>query len=1128
MGLGRLTSASLRPAKRAALVARVALAAASLILTGCNFTSDVVPGVSTSTTGGSSGATGGAIPTPTATFASDVTFNGATAAVDTNGEDVRVSWAPATGNVQHYVVYSVDDNLNKTPVILLPANATSYTVTGLSSGSIVNYEVNAFDSQNLPDSNSAIVTAMTYDGITGMTPNTGTTQLDLTFASLPSTALELDIFCQDGTTNGGAFFPVASINSASTLTYWPTSGSAPTTSTTTYAMSVQSGVNYTCKVYALSPFGTDDTNTRQLTAQVSSTPNYTSNIQLTNPTTGPTWYTQLNATFSAYSGGVSISCQPQGGSYAVVGTVAAGVTTFTIGTGAPVSNTALLPGMTYTCKALPIYNGSPYDPNPGSDPTASATTNTYSISTLTNATGQNQYTELLATFPQYTGSVAIQCQLNGGSFTTVATLASGTTSLTIGSGAPSSNVALNPGGTYGCKALPVVSGTPYDPTPSSDTILTAQTSTYGILTLTNATTSPAWYTQLTATFPAFSSSVSIECAFRGSSTFTTYATVTSGTTSLQIGTATPSSNVALLSGSTYTCKAVPWIGGSAWDPTPASDTLLSAQTFSYGYSNQPSQGYKGVQLVQALGASTGYIASTTPVNNSANPTVTIVWPKFFRSGTGAPSTPTYNVVRTLSGTTLDMTVTTPCTAATTTSCLACSSKSPQQCTDTNVASEDGPLAPVVYDYSITEIVNNNPEELPANDTPFRVTVQIPPDNMVLVLRDAVNYEMCYLLGQTPDPLNHQRCPYTGLGGTTPNTGLSTLSLSTSYFDFGYNFFIDRWGVGCGYNTAGSGAPSGSSNVYYSTSNATCYVNVGGAWTPLNGNPSVPSGDLALAATNQPGLPSAPVPPLINLDQDGAYAACQAIVDNNYGNKRLPRRREQLAAAAWPDTASDPLYMADTSIASVESGAATHGCNSNSGAGGTPVGWASGDEYAGSGVTWFMIGSDNTGACTSRYGVQDMVGNLGQWLSDQASCNSSTGCTGQASTLDSGTFGNVDLAGFQWNGTQGPLCQLWTIDNTGAGCGTNFSFPLGLSMVSNDGGNALAIGGTQIPAGRLHSDGFETDYQFGGTRGLVYGVGNSSYPFNQGGGGLNGRWAGSFGAGTNYAGQITFRCVLPTE
>jgi len=66
--------------------------------------------------------------------------------------------------------------------------------------------------------------------------------------------------------------------------------------------------------------------------------------------------------------------------------------------------------------------------------------------------------------------------------------------------------------------------------------------------------------------------------------------------------------------------------------------------------------------------------------------------------------------------------------------------------------------------------------------------------MVLVQRDAVNYEMCSLDVENPGPAQSQPLRIYGAWRSliTQIPGNSPLGLSTSYYDFGYNLFVDRW------------------------------------------------------------------------------------------------------------------------------------------------------------------------------------------------------------------------------------------------------------------------------------------------------------------------------------------------
>jgi hypothetical protein len=226
-------------------------------------------------------------------------------------------------------------------------------------------------------------------------------------------------------------------------------------------------------------------------------------------------------------------------------------------------------------------------------------------------------------------------------------------------------------------------------------------------------------------------------------------------------------------------------------------------------------------------------------------------------------------------------------------------------------------------------------------------------------------------------------------------------------------------------------------------------------------------------------------------------------------------------------------MSDGTITTEENGvnhlnpSTNRPCNANNANGVTATGWATGDEIAGngaSGFSIFMLGSDDTSNCTSRYGAQDLVGNVWEWTSDQMNCNGSYVCTGAQSGLESG---NTDLEGFLWDGTHGPGGQNiagWTID-TGASTynALYFSFPLGVPMVGTDSGNALQINTTALPSGRLHDDLYVLFTNYNTTHGLATG---GDYEGSTGTG--DGRWASLWEYSTYTAEGVGFRCVLPAQ
>jgi hypothetical protein len=464
----------------------------------------------------------------------------------------------------------------------------------------------------------------------------------------------------------------------------------------------------------------------------------------------------------------------------------------------------------------------------------------------------------------------------------------------------------------------------------------------------------------------------------------------------------------LNSGTTYTCKI------AAVDTSGAEQT--NPATVSFQTTSTMGTAYKGVSLVQAYGDS-----PSAPVGTPQAKQVIVTWQPF----TGAAAGTTYKLFRVAKGGTIDITQTGACTPTTTTTCLVCSptGTGAKTCNDINVAA-----SPAQYDYVVTWVVNGNIEELPSTTQPsYRVTVQVPPANMVLVHRDAANYEMCNFMGKTTDPLNHQRCVYTGLGATpyNANPGAAALNLPAGYYDFGYNLFIDRWTAACNWTPQSSGGKCGAGatpgncygslgenynllppsnsigadgNVYYDAKDGGCWIKVSGAWKADN-DASLTKAQRFAIYTITPSA-ATPKPPITSVNQPRANDICAAATDADYGAKRLLRRREYIAAAAWPWLPDDPATVISNKgspwaqISTLEyDTAANHlttngGCNTNSATGLTcnfPTGDCAGDNSGD--IQDVVIGSVSTKNCVSRFGAQDMVGNVNQWVSDQIDeCN----------------------------------------------------------------------------------------------------------------------------------------------
>jgi hypothetical protein len=361
------------------------------------------------------------------------------------------------------------------------------------------------------------------------------------------------------------------------------------------------------------------------------------------------------------------------------------------------------------------------------------------------------------------------------------------------------------------------------------------------------------------------------------------------------------------------------------------DAYIEAQTNSDSFGGgglYDSYSYRGVMAVQAMGD-----APNAPAPPTARQ-VRITWPAF----QGATSTMKYRLVRATTTSTLDATTLITCTATTTKSCIvSCTNTGggPQTCTDTNVAAP-----PITYNYVITQVKKDNAtgeewvEELPPlSPTDFQIKIPIPSNYMVLIQRDAANYEMCVQLGTTSDPRNHQRCIYGGIAQTPYNSGPGKppLSFTPGYYDFGYNLFVDRFRVACNWtrnspscgpngcigitNPTSTAAPNNAlgadGDVYFAlnpTYGQNCYYKQGASWTAVG--LLTDNDQIRKAVTIDPGVDGDKHNPQMDyMSGGGAYNICHSQT-SDYGNKRLMRRREHVHAAAFATLVGEPNAITD--------------------------------------------------------------------------------------------------------------------------------------------------------------------------------------------------------------------------
>lgn len=321
-------------------------------------------------------------------------------------------------------------------------------------------------------------------------------------------------------------------------------------------------------------------------------------------------------------------------------------------------------------------------------------------------------------------------------------------------------------------------------------------------------------------------------------------------------------------------------------------------------------------------------------------------------------------------------------------------------TDTTLThASDDTTAYKTYYYKVMA-VNSDGTTLDTSSTYSTIDVVIPHDNMALIHRRIANYETCTAMGKTLDKTNHNRCSYTGPGNITGE-----------YYDIQNHYLVDRYEASCNYTinsdvcteTAGAGCigagtPSdlsitatNDSAIYYDRTNGQCYFYTSGAWKLIS---ALISAELTtFAALNQQttGGDSQKAtfpkkPPLVNIQQYQAHAYCgKTTIGTVPTAKTLTSRLVHVTGAAW---------TTQTGASTLETGASlslsVSQCNSSNGGSLTfqdallsalEDTWTA-TESSATTRSFVMAGSDVTASCQSRYGIQDLVGNVEEWNLDR--------------------------------------------------------------------------------------------------------------------------------------------------
>lgn len=327
-----------------------------------------------------------------------------------------------------------------------------------------------------------------------------------------------------------------------------------------------------------------------------------------------------------------------------------------------------------------------------------------------------------------------------------------------------------------------------------------------------------------------------------------------------------------------------------------------------------------------------------------------------------------------------------------------------------------------YYYVVRPVVDG--VALSTNQADSVLAVPTPPDNMALVHRWIANQEMCARLDSPVDPARDYRCAYSGPGRLNYSGDIGAPPPADSFYDIGAHVFVDTVEAGCAYTLnsigcpdaldtpgpclgTGSAAPTDISNekggqsqvgvegdVFYDRGSSQCWYRNAAGWVATG---SANDAELASMSSFVAGLP-----PLVRVTQVQSNTLCEGRGERSL----LLSRRTQVAAASWGS--SD-----DMSISDLESGEILASCNSDGGHPGEvtfdalvfPDDASSLPTTAASGVRTLRTGDSASARCTSRYGAQDLVGNVWEWTSDQCMSGAGT-CVGVTSTLASSANAHI--------------------------------------------------------------------------------------------------------------------------
>lgn len=359
-------------------------------------------------------------------------------------------------------------------------------------------------------------------------------------------------------------------------------------------------------------------------------------------------------------------------------------------------------------------------------------------------------------------------------------------------------------------------------------------------------------------------------------------------------------------------------------------------------------------------------------------------------------------------------------------------------TDTSLTDSDSGLT---FYYQVRAVSNNYGNVMAPNEPYATLKIPLPLANMSLMHRRMVNYRTCLGMGKAVDINSNNRCSYVGPGDNY-----------SGYYDIGNDYFVDRYEASCNYTAQagicdqtagvgciGNGTPvsalptpgdvlvttGGDPAIYYNRADGTCHYFSGISWNPVSSlnaaqliafqelNQTKQDGSLNIIESTFPKRP-----PLVNIQQFKANNYCKSVdlpPALGVAYKTLTSRQIHVAAAEWPSTT--------TGINALEAGASlslmVSQCNASNGGnlhfqdgllGPLYDTWTATEASAFSSHSFVMSGSDLTRNCQSRYGIQDLAGNVEEWNLDRFFYNLNLGAYRLYGIGD-----NMEIYGSNWAG-----------------------------------------------------------------------------------------------------------------